>query len=203
MSSITSSCGLKAAAEDHVKLFSSSFFFPPVGFPSLFLAHQHQISDQRTKPLFGARWFSAAAIPAGRAFAGTDGTASLCAMGEAICAISSEKHAQMCPRAIATGLNPLQPAPRKEGKPLRKRERRRLGCANGDIEDSLMHKHFCWINALTYSRAGWITPPMFCQGVNKILKWRNCLFSGNGVSWSHLGGSPWCHHRHPAPGRGW
>lgn len=130
---------------------------------------------------------------------GKEGTALLCAIREAICVMSSEKHAQMCPSAIATGLNLLQPAPRKEGKPFRKRDRQRLGCANGDIEDFLMHKHFCWINAIAHSHAGRINTPAFCQGVNKILKSHNCLFPGDAASRSHLGGSRHCHHRTSSP----
>ena len=120
----------------------------------------------------------------------------LCAIGEAICVISSEKHAQMCPSATATGLNPLQPLPQKEGKLLRKRDQQGLGCPNGDVEDSLMHKNFCWINAITHSHAGWIDIPAFCQGVNKVLKSHNCLFPRDAVSWSHLSGS---RHRASSP----
>lgn len=114
-----------------------------------------------------------------------------------------DKLRKTCPdvpqQARAKGLNLLQPAPRKEGKPRRKRDRQRLGCANGDIEDSLTHKHFCWINAIAHSHARWINTPTFCQRVNKILKSHNCLFSGDAASWSHLSGSRRCHHHTSSP----
>ena len=140
MCSTTSAHGPTAATEYRFKLLPSFFPSPQLGFlASFWHANARSVTEELKLPVGLGRSVPRRSDQPSLRGSGRHHAAVCCRRSD-----SSDKLRKTCPDVPRCHSNGAEPAaPRQEGERLRERDRQRLGCANGDFEDSLVHERFC------------------------------------------------------------